>query len=799
MELKLAIRAIRRYPVVFGSVALAIGLSVAVCTSLFSVLDGILFRPIPLPDSDRLAVIDYPPVHGRIAPRSMLPDFAAERELFRSRITNSALVTAYADAPFQVFFDSYERDQHGLRVQAVDSRFFPLLGISPTIGSNFSVEDERVASVFTNPSPQPLPIVIGHALWRERFAGASITEIRELAGRKVRIVGVMAPGVKFPGETNVWVPIPPRVDRLPSYIRLATGATASQIRALVPELRVRTIRDAMYPLESMGVALLFGSALLLLALTWVQVSGIVFLWASGQAGSTAIRFALGAKRWHLVRQVAVLGGLIAFSAFALAALTLQPLTDVIVHNLPAELSRGQYLQPDYRAFLFMAGVSLVGFALLGQAALKAFDGVSGIEALRIQAVSGQAQQRRVRRTLLTVQLTLTSVLLYLTGLAAHSYSNAITMDYGFDAESVMIVTPPRPFALQNLSTREKLNASRVWKRSLNEAIDRVAALPGVAGAATVFSGPLGIANQRPPIEIEALDGRPLSQTVEVIGNAVSTTFVNGMGATLLQGKSFDDPEFRTRSDVMLVNETLARQLAGSRDLWVGPVQMQVIGRRIKTVDGTAEIIGVIKDFVGSRIDVASPPQYFTHDPESLASAVLFVRTDQPPTPADRESVRKAIEPLFGSLPDRHFGMLVDELEPLLAPYRSLAALLAVISLCGLPIAAVGLTAAISNSVRTRRSELAVHLAIGAGPNDIRALVMREALTATLIGVVLGSLLGSGIALAISSQLFGVFPVDVLTVLSVSAVLIGVCGLAAWIPVRAASRLDPASILRSDVA
>ena len=790
MELRLALRGIRRYPAVFGSVALSIGLSVSICTSLFSILDGILFRPLPLADEGRLVVVDYAPVQGRQPPQAMLPGFADIREELRSRITSLRFVEAYADTLLSVYFDAYDRQRNGLRVQAIDSRFLPLLGLRPEIGSQFTTEDERRSSALSQPSAEPLPVIIGHTLARDLFGGAPALGIHDLAGRRVRVVGVMPLGVKYPGDTNVWVATPPRRDRVPSHVKLALDVSPSQLQAALPELRVRTIRETAYPEQSTAVILLFGSAFLLLALTWVQVSGVVFLWASGQSATTSIRLALGAKRTHFLRQFIIQGGLVALAALSTAALAIRPLTEVMIRNLPAELSHGQYLQPDRRAFVFLVALSFVGFALLSYAALKAAVRTSSADALRAHTNSGLAHDRKVRRRLLVAQFTLTSVLLYLTGLVAHSFANAITMDYGFDAPRVLVFTPPRP-TVTHLGASERLVAIDAFKRVINTSTDRVHGLPGVTAAASAFSGPLGIANQQPPTRVESIDGRSVDK-LEAASNSVGTHFLPAMGAQILQGRSFDDPEFRARSDVALVNETLARRLA--ENLVIGGVQMPVIGRRIATNNGQLEIIGVIKDFIGSRIGVASPPQFFSHDPKSLAAAVIFIRTDQ--TAATFDAVRKSLESVWGTLPDRHFVNIADELRPLLAPYKSQAILLGFVAICGLPIAAVGLVAAISHSVRTRRSEISIHVAIGAGPREIKALVIREALNATIVGVALGSTLGAGLGSIVSTLLFGVLPVDIFTVFAVATVLVGLCGLAAWIPIRAASRLDPAAILRS---
>jgi putative ABC transport system permease protein len=544
MELKLALRSMRRYPLVFGLAALAIGFSVAVCASMFSVLDGILFRPIPLPGSDRVALVDYPPVNGRQPVRSMLPEFASERERSRLRLTGSGLVAAYADARLAIFFDAYELQRQKVSAQAVDSHFFPLLGVQPVIGTNFSVDDERAASILTQTSGQPLPIIMSNSLWKRTFAGMAISDVHAFAGREVRVVGVLPPGVKYPGETDIWVALTPRTDRPPSHIRLASGVSVSQVQSLVPELRVRSIREAEYPEESTAVALLFGSALVLLLTTWVQVSGMVLLWASGQATTAAIRFALGAEQRHLLRQFAIQGGCVAAASFAVAVAVIRPLTGVIISLLPREVTHGQYLEPDWRTLFFLGGLSVCGFSLLSWAALRGSSGISAIDALRTQPLSGPIRRRGVRPAVLTMQIALTATLLYVSGLAAHSYINAVTLDYGFDAARLVMFTPPRPF-IGSASLQERMAADDAFRRRLNVSIEHVVTLTGVTGAATAFSGPLGIANQPPPKRIESIDGRATVGDVHAIGNSVTSGFIEAMGATLIQGLPLSNPELRT--------------------------------------------------------------------------------------------------------------------------------------------------------------------------------------------------------------------------------------------------------------
>ena len=793
MDFRLAVREIRRRPLAFASISIAVGLAIAICASMFSIVDGLLFRPLPFKDAEQILAIDYPPVGGRQPLEALLPAFSEHRRQLRERLVNSGLTTQTADTHLAVFFDGYEAEQNGLTVQVADRGFFDLFGFKPAAGALFSEDDERTSSVLSATSSEPLPIIIGNAL-SQRLSGTPDEALgtRTLAGRRVRIVGVMPEGVKFPGETNVWVAAAPKLDRMPSFVRLATGASADQLSSLAPELRFRTLRGLIYPSEAEAAFVLLGAASLLLLVTWIQVAASIFSWSMEHTQSAGIRLALGASRVRILRQRVLTTGVLIAAATAVAGGMLVPVTWVIVNRLPPALTTGQYLQPDFRTVTVLTALMLVSFVAVSAAAALAQWRVSPADVIA-QRLPGLGRVGSWGRRMLIGQVAATAALLYVAGLASHSFERAITLDLGFDIDHILVVNPPRPSTAAR-SRQETLRDNEAFKQRLNQSMERVSSLPTVRAVASVFSGPFGLANQPPPRQIESLDGRPLEGQVRAIGNAVSTRFVAAVGAHLVQGQSFDAPEFQGREDVALINETLARQLPHFAKLLGGNELPSFVGRRFTTVDGQFEIVGVIKDFVDTRLGMEARPQYFSHDPRSLASAILFVRLDDAaqgiPT-----GVREALEVDLGKLPDRCFSKLSDTFQPLLAPYKSQALLLGAVSLCCMPVAALGLISAVSNSVRTRTREFGVRLALGAEPATIRRSVLVESLTTTSAGILIGSALGAATGHVTTKYLFGVSPIDLASVLIAAVLLTTIAVFASALQSRTISNLAPAEVLR----
>ena len=802
MGFRVALRTIRQRPSWFVVVVCALALAIGITTALFAVLDGLLFRPLPFRDPGRLVVVDYAPDGKRLPELAYLPELADRRRGLRDALIGSPLVSAWSDVHPSVMFDSVLAQQDGLDIHGVDSRFFPLFGLTPFRGRTFTIDDERMSDASLDSFRQPLPIIIGYDLWRRAFGGDPqiIGGVRELAGRDVRIVGVMNRHVKFPGETDVWVARSYRGEWPPTYVRLVPDASLTQVSALFSDLRFRTLREVMRPGEAGAVPVLFGAAVLLLMVAWVQVTSITVSATLDQFREIGVRRSLGASRSHLLRQFAAQGALTAGTALGLAWMMVWPLTGFIVGWLPEGLNRGQYLNPDLRTMFFGCLVTLLGFALFTVVPLSATIHATPLDLLQGRIVRLPVRAGRVRRVLVVAQMTVTTLLMYVTGLAAHSFVRAVTFDYGFDTERVVVFTPPPPTRTTGLERPRSaaggeagLDVLLQFRQKVQASVDRLENVPGVVAAANFFSGPLSFASRRGTVRVQLLGGVPIRKTIEARGNAVGTDFVQVLGATLVAGHTFSEPAYSGRRDLIVINETLARHLSPPVTVMGQEVAPTVIGSRLQTVDGTGEVIGIVKDFVDTSLDVPSVPQFFRFDRQAGSTIVMKVT----PSPEGvLPAVRGALEPIWGVLPMRHFTMLRNELDPLLMPYRGQAILLTLIVACCLPIAAVGLAGAMTHSVRLRTHEIAIRLAVGADPNTLQRTVTRQALVIVSVGVLLGTGLGMATGRIIAHHLFQVRPVDLTTLIAVMIGLMAVGCAAAFVPARHASRVDPAIVLRN---
>jgi ABC-type antimicrobial peptide transport system permease subunit len=336
-------------------------------------------------------------------------------------------------------------------------------------------------------------------------------------------------------------------------------------------------------------------------------------------------------------------------------------------------------------------------------------------------------------------------------------------------------------------------------RRVAESIEALQQTAGVISAATFFAAPLGLGPHsgippRPdePIAIEAFDGRA-RPGVRARNNSVGVDFVRAFGATIIAGKTFTDPEFDGQDHVAVINETLARQLSQPLSVMGAEVQQPVVGRRLRTQYFNGEVIGVIKDLVDTPA-LPPSPQFFAPDRHAGSSFGVAIRTT-PSVATAMPAIVATLERTWGRLPSRQFTLMRDELNTLLVPYRGQSLLLSAIAGLCLPIAAIGLTGALTYSVRLRSREIAIRISLGAEPKAVRRSVVRRALTAVALGIGLGTALGVATGSVMAHQLLHVHPMDFPTIIGVTFGLMGLGWLAAAVPARDASRVEPASLLR----
>jgi hypothetical protein len=365
----------------------------------------------------------------------------------------------------------------------------------------------------------------------------------------------------------------------------------------------------------------------------------------------------------------------------------------------------------------------------------------------------------------------------------------------------MVFTPP-PWARPGASNSDLMAALAEHNRKTGASRDLLRVVPGVVAASTFVRAPLGIgpsgggADGLVPI-VRA--GGQSRDDLHARFNVVGADFVRAIGGTVLSGKSFDAAEFAARDDVVIVNETLARQLAPRFSVMGESLSPSVIGLPITAPMGrgmgNAVVIGVVKDFVDTKPGVEPAPQYFRPDRRLDPTSMGLLIRLEPNVDVALPAVRGALERIWGPLDPIRFTLMRDQLDAALVPYRGQAALLATIAACCLPIAAVGLIGALTSLVAGRSREIGIRLAIGAAPSDVRRLVVTRALLAVGLGAAAGTGLGVAAGTVIASQLFQVQPVDATAWAGVLVVLLGLAWIAALVPARRASRVDPAQALR----
>ena len=353
-DVRIALRILRGHAAVTVAIVLTIGLAVAANAALFSVIDGLLFRPLPYRDPDRLVAL-------RLTPSALTSLTREQLQHVISRAATTPSLIDRIDAGPNLLFDDAGpaiRDW-SLRPADLSHNAFDVLGVYPVLGRPF---------VATDAAEAPFSVLLGYEVWKTRF-GSDPTVV----GRRIEIpgtdpqdrwfvVGVMPPGFSFPDGANFWIPVYPFYETPPvlPYARLASGVTVEALRAELTHVEVMPLREAVTPGGAKSLVLLLAATVLLLLLAWVQIAGLLVARATARTTEIGVRLALGASRWRLTRQFGVESALLIAMATVVAMTTAPAITSAIVRVLPPEITRGQHLDPDTRALAFTAVLSALG-------------------------------------------------------------------------------------------------------------------------------------------------------------------------------------------------------------------------------------------------------------------------------------------------------------------------------------------------------------------------------------------------------------------------------------------------------
>lgn len=773
-ELRVALRNAARQPAVTLAIAATLALAVATNTALFSIVDGLFLRPLPFPNPGALIDIRFPDL-SRVLNESL----ETRRQLILD-IEGSPLLAGVASSSGTLAF-SAEPDtvaDLGLVASAVSANFFRVLGVPPVLGRTVEGRDL--------PDADPMPVVLGHAVWRSVFGSdpAIAGSVVSLAGRRVVVLGVMPLGFDYPRGANIWLPVGPAITadgfRPWNLARLGREVSIDQFRGRFPSLNVQPLRKSIQPDDAEGLLFLLGATGLFLLAAWVQIGALMLSRATTRAAEIGVRVALGAGRLRLLSQFGAEGAVLALGALAAAWVTTPMLTIFIAGQLPEAMTAGQRIDPDSRTFAFAAAVSVVGVLLLALVPMDVLRRAPPVLLLRGGTATSRAGTDRIRAGLLVAQLACSTLLLCLAGLALHSSQRVSQVDVGFEQNGVWQFRLPSVDA--GLSGAERAAAREQRSALVDQTLSALRTLPSVVAAASasspVLSGWGRSMIQRPDY--------PQFEDLLVPTNSVSPGYVSALGLRLVEGHSFDEPAYRDEAGVAIVNETLARQLMSA-----GPV----IGQRI-SARSDRRVIGVVADVLDGPPSQMRQPQLLT-PLGGPTQAIILVRAAAGADAGESAAMAAVLERYWGSFASRRFQPLSNEVASLTAPWRARSLLFSLVAALCLPLAVVGLASAMHNAVRRRQREIAIRLALGANAGRVRRAIVSHALFYAGLGVALGVAGSIGVGNFMASQLFEVQPVDPLTISGVTVCMLFVAWLAASTPARRASRIAPSVALKDE--
>jgi putative ABC transport system permease protein len=783
-DVRLASRTLRGQAPVTIAIVLTVGTAVASNAALFSVIDGLLFRPLPYRDAGRLVAM-------RLDPAALIPLKGPQvQEVVTRAATTPSLVERVEASPRLLFDEAGPavREWH-LRSADLSHTAFHMLGVHPVLGRPFVEADSR---------DTPFAVLLGYDVWQTRFGGdpTIIDRLVQIPGTvaedRWRVVGVMPRGFSFPDGANFWIPVYPFYYTPPvaPYARLAPGVSIEALRAELPAVEITPLREAMTPGGAKPLLLLLAATVLLLLVAWVQIAGLLVARATGRTTEIGVRLALGASRWRLTRQFGVESALLIGMALAVALVAAPLITTGLVDVLPPEVTRGQYLSPDTRVLVFTAILSALGLVAFTVLPADLLRRVSPLVLLQGGA-SGAVRVRAtlLRRLLFVSQLAVATTLVYLSALAGQSYAAVSQVSPGFETADLYGIDMPRglrPMRPARGMSRQYLDRQRA---QVAETIEALRALPEVLDVGGAHVWPFETAGQAPSLLRSESD--PALAVVEGRYETIGPGYARVMGIPILEGAEPPDGQLATvgmppRLQLALVNRTLARHLEQ-----FGPVIGQVVA--ITPVSRRYRVTGVIEDARLERLDRVPEPTVFGFLPPPAAVGSVFVRL-RPGVVIAQTGVQATLDRIWGSVAPRP-EPIAAAVHRASADYRARTLILAMICVLSLPLTVIGVAGALTYATRQRTRELAIELAIGAEPRDMERRVVGQALSATGVALVIGLAAGVSLGRLMSTSLYGVASLDPGAVAGCSGLILLVAWLTAWMPARHAGRINPAEALR----
>jgi len=817
-DARLGVRALLRHRTFTTITTLTLALGVALNTTVFSVVNAVLLKPLPYATPGELVTIGNLPPNGEIGQVGPAEFFDYKR-----------MSTTIADLAFTQTFNANvtggDRPDRA-DAAAVSDNFFAMLGVRPLIGRTSLPSDARPGFHET--------AILSYGLWQRAFGGK-----RDAIGKKMRlddddyvIIGIMPPGFKHPAVTpgapiEMWLPAgfvgapwpttPPRGARFGDVIaRLKSDVTAAaaqrdfdringELVATYPDdyavggktgawrIALRQIEPVMIGNSGQSLHLLLGAVGFVLLIACTNVSSLAVARGAARRSEIAVRAALGAVPGRLARGLLVEHLMLAVFAGGIGVLLAVAGVKTARALAPETLPRRDDIAVDWRVLAFALAATVVTGLLVG--ALPAISGAR-TQLAEVMKAGGRAStsgpsSRRARSALIAIELALSVVLLAGAGLVARSFWSLQQVSLGFEPDHLALAEVT--VSLPNDRTRGKYVQAEPRARFFDQILQRVATIPGVEQVGGSRTIPLRDASLETPVSV---DGRPPLAPTDLPRasfRAVSSGYFATMRMPLVRGRSFTDQDRAGAPPVAIISETMAERLFGKSD----PIGQRIKRGPVGSPAPWATIVGVLRDARLTSID--QPPTSELYVPMLQSPPVtmaVVLRTRQDPATLG-PAVIKAIQEIDADQPVYHTQTMNDVVSASVGQRRFAALLLVVFAVFSLGLAAVGVYGLVAQSVVQRRRELGLRMAIGASPGSVLAMVVRESLALAVGGIVVGLVLAALLTRFLQGQLFDVSAHDPLVFAVVGPALLLVVAAASYLPARVASRTDPITVLQPE--
>lgn len=807
-EIRFALRQFRKNPVFAAVAVLTLALGIGANTAIFSVVNGVLLKPLPYQDPDRLVRVwhvppakSFPGIATFSVSAANFLDWQSQNHVFEQ-------MTIYSYRNFTV---AGSGNPQQVDACAVSSTFFSLLGVEPLLGRTLLPEEDQQGKENV--------VVLSYRFWQEHF-GANTGVVGQhisLDGQNFLVAGVMPRNFRIPDYAELWTPMAwtdkeRAVRGEHHYIvmaRLKTGVGLKNAQAEMNTISARL--EGQYPEDDRGwgatvrplhadivgdvrpaLLVLLGSVACVLLIACVNVANLTLAKTFSRQKEIAIRSAMGASSGRVLRQILVESVLLALFGGAVALVYAHFGTRLIVAFLAERVPHSAEVGLNTTVLLFTVGVSLLTGVLAGVLPGLRLSRPNVNQALKqgLGRTDSDSSGHSTRTTLVIAEVALSLVLLFGAGLMIRSFQQLQQVNPGFDSQNVMTMT----LAVARSQFPSPLQQIAFYQQVL----DRVRALPGVQSAGVVDNVPLDGGGSHQPIAIEGRPALAMADQPEVDVRIATPGYMSSMRIPVVRGREFNDSDATGRPPVVLISQTMAREF------WPGE---DPIGKRLTLTffpGVMREIIGVVGDVKMDGLDQTRPSSSLYIPLAQLTGPslgewrsfpmILVMRTAND-SGAVASAATNAVHEIKSDVPVRDVLSMNEVMANSVAQRRFNMLLLGGFGVLALFLAAIGIYSVLSYSVRRRVQEIGIRLALGAELGDVLRMVVLEGMKPVVVGVALGIAGAFALGRLLASLIFSVRPTDPITFLAAAALLALISLFACVIPAYRATRVDPIAALR----